>query len=102
VVLVLLAALFVRNYMQTRNKLQDDPAQLSATIGKFLELPQGEIPTVASVKDAGKLKGQPFFDHAQNDDKVLIYTKSGKAVLYRPSTKRVVEFSRVNLGNATP
>jgi hypothetical protein len=107
VVLVILGAL-AYGYFDAKNqlnKLEDPQAaaqaeaeSLAKEIGHFLELPQGETPTVATVTDASKLKEQLFFGSAQNGDRVLIYAKAQKAVLYRPSSKKVVEYAPVSLG----
>ncbi len=70
-------------------------------VGKVVELPSGETPTIATVADASKLKSQSFFANAQNGDKVLIYTNAKKAFLYRPSTKKLIEVAPINLGNNT-
>lgn len=67
-------------------------------VGALTVLPSDETPTVATVADAGKLKNQAFFKDAQNGDKVLIYTKAKKAILYRPTTKKIVEIAPVNIG----
>ena len=64
-------------------------------------MPSSEAPTIATVNDITKLKGQAFFADAKNGDKVLIYTKAGKAVLYRPLTNKVIEYSTVNLNGNT-
>jgi hypothetical protein len=79
---------------------QTSSSQVINQVGKLVTLPAGETPTVATVNDAAKLKSQPFFADAKNGDKVLIYSKAGKAVLYRPSTNRIIEYSRVNLGSS--
>jgi hypothetical protein len=94
-------------YIHTRNQLtklsnpktagQTETQQLINKVGKLVDLPTGETPTLATVNDATKLKTQNFFASAQNGDKVLIYTKAQRAVLYRPSTNKIVEYSRVNL-----
>ncbi len=68
-----------------------------ASISKLIELPQGETPTLATVSDKSKLESQAFFKRAENGDKVLIYTNAGKAILYRPSTGRVVDMTAVNM-----
>lgn len=104
IVAILLGGLFVRNYVQTRNQLAlNDPVKLAAKIGEFIELPLDETPTLATVKDANKLKSQPFFKNAQDGDRVLIYAKAGKAVLYRPATKKVIEYSSISIdGAGTP
>jgi hypothetical protein len=54
---------------------------------------------VATVSDASKLQSQQFFAKAQNGDKVLIFTNAKRAVLYRPSTNKVIEYAPVNIGN---
>ena len=81
---------------------QVDPNQeakdLSAEVGRLIEVPTDEVPTIATVIDADKVKNQPFFTKAVNGDKVLLYSKSGKAILYRPSTKKIIEVAPINIG----
>lgn len=66
-------------------------------VGKLLALPTDEKPTVATITDFEKLKEQSFFKNATNGDKVLIYTNAKKAILYRPSEKKVLEVGAVNI-----
>lgn len=80
----------------TEQAKPDQEAQILADkIGQYLELPD-EVPTVATVTDASKVSNQLFFARAQDDDKVLLFEKSGRAVLYRPSTNKVIEFATTN------
>lgn len=76
---------------------QKEVENLIDEIGKLIRLPQDDSPTVATVTDAEKLKSQPFFAEAQNGDKVLIYTNSKKIYLYRPSEKKIIEASIINI-----
>lgn len=76
--------------------------EVIAKIGKLMELPTGEEPTLATVSDITKLEGQPFFSRAKNGDKVLIYTKIQKAILYRPSTDKIIEVATINLKQDEP
>jgi hypothetical protein len=75
---------------------QSETKALTEKIGKFVDLPTDEDPTIAEVKDTEKLKGQIFFSSAQNGDKVLIYSKKKKAVLYRPETNKVIEVTSLS------
>ncbi len=74
---------------------------LVETIGQFFALPEGEIPTLATVTDREKLAEQPFFQKAENGDKVLIYSQSGRAILYRPSNGKIVDVTTVNINPPT-
>lgn len=78
---------------------QTEASQLIAKVGKLIDLPIGEQPTIATVSDISKLKDQPFFQNARNGDKVLIYTKAKKAILYDPLANKIVEVAPINLGN---
>lgn len=110
-IIVGLLVFFVYEYAHTKNQLEklSNPKtatesatqQLVDSVGKLVQLPANETPTIATVNDAAKLKNQAFFANAQDGDKVLIYSKSGRAVLYRPSTNRVIEYSTVNLSGGT-
>ena len=73
---------------------------LVAEISKFLILPTDEEPTVATVSDLTALQNQPFFSNAKIGDKVLIYSKSKKAILYNPILKKIIEIAPINLGNS--
>lgn len=91
-------------YQKTKTLL-DNPEEVTKLetknivekVGKLMELPSGE-PQVATVLDKDKLKDQPFFAKAENGDKVLIYSESQTAILYRPSTNKIIGFAPVNLG----
>lgn len=63
---------------------------VSKVSGLYL-FPEGEIPTIATVSDPLLLKGQAFFLTSEVGDKVLIFSKAGKAILYRPSVNKIVD-----------
>lgn len=66
-------------------------------IGELMLLPEDETPTLATITDVEKIKEQPFFSKAANEDKVLIYTKNKLAILYRPSDNKIIAVGTVNL-----
>ena len=78
---------------QTRQEIEE----LVREVGNIIVLPEGETPTLATVTNIDEVKDQPFFSNAQNGDQVLIYSVAGKAYLYRPSEKRIIEVGVVNL-----
>lgn len=103
------AYLYKRNRdLSAENKLLSNPtevaerqqAALIAQVGALVDLPSGETPTIATVSDAAKLKDQTFFENAQNGDRVLIFTKTKKAYLYRPSTNKLINIAPINIGNS--
>lgn len=71
-------------------------------VGKLLTLPTDEQPTVATVQDKEKLKDQPFFKDAQNGDKLLIYTKAQKAIIYREEGNKLINVGPVTLDTQAP
>lgn len=86
--------------LSKQSNTKEDTAVTLAAVGKLMMLPEGETPTVASVADAEKLRDQPFFTGAMNGDKVLLYTEAKKAILYRPSTNKIVDVAPITV-NAT-
>ena len=81
--------------------VQKEAEDLVARVGKLIILPEGEIPTVATVNDPEKLKGQPFFAKAKVGDKVLLYQNARKAYLYDPVNNKVLEVAPISLGTET-
>lgn len=79
---------------------QIETENLKQAVSKLVELPKG-TPTVATVVDSNKLKKQAFFKNASNGDRVLLYTDAKKAILYRPSTNKVIEIAPINIGSGT-
>ena len=74
--------------------------QIVHDLSQYMILPTDESPTIATVTDPSKLQDQPFFAHALAGDKVIVYANARKAILWRPSVKKVVEVSGLNIPTA--
>lgn len=78
---------------------KEEVKNITREVGKLYNLPPDEEPTVATVLDKDKLKDQDFFKNTENGDKVIVYAKAKKAILYRPSTNKLVEVGPVIYGS---
>lgn len=99
-----IAVYFYMQYQKAQSMLKTSTASstkeidlLVKHVDSIIELPKGEQPTIATVSDVTKLKGQNFFNNAKDGDKVLIYQNAKKAFLYRPSTNKIIEVGPVNI-----
>lgn len=76
---------------QKPKETTNDVAKIVAEVGKLIKLPEGEVPSIATISDIEKLKEQPFFQNGKNGNILLVYNKASKAILYDPLEKRVIE-----------
>lgn len=84
---------------QNPNKANEETvSRLTGEIGKFYDLPN-EQPTVAQVQDKEKLKGQTFFDKAENGDYIVIYTNAKLALLYREKDNKLINVGPINISD---
>lgn len=90
-ILSVVAAYFYFKYREATRVGAQEVAFLARKIERVMELPSEPPPTVATVTDVTKLQSQEFFTKAQNGDKVLFYVPQKRAVLYRPSTGKIVD-----------
>jgi hypothetical protein len=91
----------VKTNEQAQQDAQAEVKDIVLKVSKLILLPQGEDPTLATVVDPERLRDQPFFARTSKGDKVLIYTKAKKAILYNPTVDKIVEVAPISLGNPT-
>ena len=66
-------------------------------VSGLVELSIKEEPgQIVNVSDIDKLASNPFFEKARNGDVVLLYQKNKTAILYRPTTGKVVAIGPLN------
>lgn len=91
------------------NNLKNDPSIVSNKdtdnildrVSQLMVLPSDEAPTIATILDKDKLDNQPFFDESQNGDKLLMFNSAMKAILYRPSTNKIIKVAPININDST-
>lgn len=103
VALSVTAGIFYKKYSDLKRDPQiaanQETQQLIKSVGVHIELPKDETPTIATVQDKNKLKDQPFFASVENDDKILIYTKGRKAIIYRPGADKVINVGPIAISS---
>jgi hypothetical protein len=96
------AYFFFKRYEETQQLLSNptlaarqETEDMIAKVKEYVDLPEDEEPSIVTVSDRDKLKGHPFFSKAKNGDKVLIYSKARKAVLYDPTEQKIVNVALI-------
>ena len=104
IILALFSVFMYSQYLSAKHTVQNPSAavnkQVASTINsvsKLAVVPTNETPTVETVQNATKLKSLAFYKNAENGDKVIVYTKAGEAILYRPSTNQIVNILAVTV-----
>jgi hypothetical protein len=81
--------------LDVKVKTSEEVKSLVGKVSQLYLIPSDEDPTIATVSDPSILKDQSFFNLAEKGDKVLIFNKTGKAVLYRPSINKIIEIAPI-------
>lgn len=71
-------------------KVENDSMMLR--IGKLLKLPD-ETPIISTVSSKDDFKDAPAFRSAEKGDKLIVWVNSNQAILYRPSTNKVLDLT---------
>jgi hypothetical protein len=81
-------------FVQYRHALATNPnrerQRIVSSIDSAVTLPSEE-PSLSTVLDATKLTNKTLRSLAKNGDKLLVYPKAKRLIIYRPSTKKVVD-----------
>lgn len=87
--------------VKLQEQAQKELTAIVDSVGKIMVLPKDETPQVAIIQDVEALKKtQDFFNEAQNGDKILVYAKARKAIIYREETNQIVNVA-LNIGPVT-
>lgn len=73
---------------------QQDLDLVKAAVIRNYGLLHDEDPVLATVTDIERMRSQQFSVKIENDDKILIYTQNKKIILFRPSSKKMIDISQ--------
>jgi len=88
--------------LSEEEKSQIENDKLIASIGKLINLPNDEKPTIFKVNDPEKIEeGNPgisqIFPELQKDDYLLIYKNDRLGIQYRPNENKIIKTATVSL-----
>lgn len=103
-ILFIISAVVAGYYYRQYSRVVADPTVVAKDeldgmlkqMSTLMVLPTGETPTFLTVNDLKPLEGQQFFANAKVGDKLIIYSGVRKAILYRPSEKKIIEVAPIN------
>jgi hypothetical protein len=77
--------------------------EIMDNISKFMLLPEGD-PVLFRVSNRDQMRAQQaFFKDTENDDVLLVFQESGKAIIFRPSSQTIINVGPVNFdSNQSP
>lgn len=98
--------LYVKNktpYPEKAQKMQMmENKKTLESVQKLMIIPN-EDPIIATINEAETLiKEQAFYANSQNGDKLIIFPKAKKAVIYSPKDNKVVNSGPFSINNPAP
>lgn len=66
-----------------------EQAEIVSKVASLTTTP-AEVPIITTVTDIKKFAGQELYINAQNGDKVLLFSKAGKTIIFRPADNTIV------------
>lgn len=70
---------------------------VKAKVGRLYILPTNETPALVTVLDQAKLSSAYLKQYAKKGDKLLLYQKTRRVVIYRPSLDKIVDIGVLEL-----
>lgn len=92
---LLLIVALLASYLIFRDTTISDTDKLIKQVSKLTVLPD-ETPIISTLVDKAKAN-QPFLANAAEGDKILVYPKAKLAIVWRPSTKKIINLGNIQL-----
>lgn len=101
IVVVIIAVIVVAALLLNKPANLNSVTTIEKLVGKHYVLPTNEQPELATVTDPSKLSAA-FLKKSHKGDKILIYQKSQRVIIYRPSIDRIVDVGVVQVNDTAP
>ena len=79
---------------------QDSAKSAIASVERLVMVPKNEEPVVLTITDRSKVKSA-FLQSSETGDKILVFQKNQRAIVYRPATNKIVDIVGVDIGDAS-
>lgn len=74
----------------TETPAQKEYKRIKEKVSKLMQIPEKEKFFLGTYESKTKLKENPFFKDAKDNDKYLIFSETGKAIIYRESENKLI------------
>jgi hypothetical protein len=86
--------------IQKAKDINDQVQDLVKKVSKYMKLPTDDTPQLFEITDPKQLSDkQVFFKDSLKGDKLLVYAKSAQAIIYRPSTDKIINVGPISFAN---
>lgn len=95
---------YYSKYQKELLKVKDPQGEAKALLvqlGKLMDLPKDEQPTVETVTNADQIKDRPFFAKAKNGDRVIIYTNARMAILFDSIAGKIMNVGTLSVATSS-
>ena len=82
--------LFVKYQDALKDNPQREQQRVLTALAEVIQLPK-EAPGFSTVVDVSKLSNPTLKARAKNGDKLIVFAKAKRLVIYRPSTTKVID-----------
>jgi hypothetical protein len=100
----------IQDYRKNPTKAaQEEQARITELVRKHYQIPtystkdgdkdvtKEDTPQIATITDITKMKGQTFFDKAQNGDFIVVFPNTRLALIYREKTDQIINSGPVSV-----
>ncbi len=91
---------FYFKYTDASKNAKADQQKVLQTIATVLQLPGGD-PSSFTIADKSRLTNQMLASRVENGDTLFVYDAAKKVIVYRPSTKKVIDILSVESPKTT-